>query len=63
MSKLTIDLIERQIALKAAEVDVLEAQLKEAKLQSPDKQHAEGLHRMICINNDWYVQCFCAKCR
>lgn len=48
MSQITIKSIEDQIALKKKETNDLEVQLKEAKLQSPDKQLAEELHGMLC---------------
>lgn len=48
MSKLTIFGIEEQIKKRQQELKELEAQLVEAKLESPDKQLATELHGMLC---------------
>lgn len=51
MTQITFKSIEDQIALKKKETADLEAMLKEAKLQSPDKQLADQLHGMLCNLN------------
>lgn len=51
MSKLTIFAIEEQIKKHQQELKDLEHQLKDAKLESPDKQLATELHSMTCTWN------------
>jgi len=51
MSKLTIFGIEEQIKQHEQGLKDLQAQLEEAKLESPDKQLATELHNMLCTWN------------
>jgi len=51
MSKLTIFGIEEQIKQHEQGLKDLQAQLEEAKLESPDHQLAKELHSMLCNQN------------
>lgn len=51
MSKLTIFSIEEQIKKHEQGLKDLQAQLVEAKLESPDHQLAKELHSMLCTHN------------
>lgn len=51
MTQLTIFGIEEQIKKRQQELEDLEKQLVEAKLESPDHQLAKELHSMLCTWN------------
>jgi hypothetical protein len=61
MSKLTLFAIEEQIKKHEQGLKDLQAQLVEAKLESPDHQLAKELHGMLCNQNHtdgcgWYYE-------